>query len=532
LYGRTLSRRTLLVGAGATAALTALSSISSSRSTAAAPAEPVDVLIVGSGYAGAIAAFRLAEAGINSVVVERGRRWPIRPTGDTFATPENPDGRAAWLSTTSPFTPEPLDIYPGVLEAYQADGVMALAGAGVGGGSLVNSAVMMQPSRELFNLTLGRLLDYDEMDDVWFPRARNLIGATPMPDDVYNSSYYRAARGFYDAAQRAGLDPIRVDMALDWDVVRGEMTGRYVQSAVLGHSTWGMNSGAKRSVDRTILAAAEATRRVAVVTLTRVVSIVQQRDRYLVSCERINESGTVVARPTFSARHVILAAGSLGTTKLLVRARARRELPLLSPRVGTAWCTNGDTVAMWSGMPDNNPGQGGPSGIIARDWVNNPIGPVTGLNFPWPGMPAGTGALAGLFLGLAPAVGRFSYNHATDEVRLTWPASAPAVTQVVDAVTDTVGRFAAVDGATPQFITPERTSHPLGGVPLGIATDLLGRLRGYPNLYVIDSALIPGSTGGAPPALTVAALADRCVTGLLEADAFSPSRRPASLATV
>ena len=80
-----------------------------------------------------------------------------------------------------------------------------------------------------------------------------------------------------------------------------------------------------------------------------------------------------------------------------------------------------------------------------------------------------------------------------------------------------------------------RSGHPaatLKSVRTELRDNLLGRLRGYPNLYVIDSALIPGSTGGAPPALTVAALADRCVTGLLEADAFSPSRRPASLATV
>src|SRR5262249_16716653 len=77
-----------------------------------------------SGVGGAVAAVRVAEAGVQTVVLERGRRWPIQRDGKTFATFEQPDGRSAWLSTSTPITPielafglppaPPIDVFTGV----------------------------------------------------------------------------------------------------------------------------------------------------------------------------------------------------------------------------------------------------------------------------------------------------------------------------------------------------------------------------------------------------------------------------------
>ncbi len=53
------------------------------------------------------------------------------------------------------------------------------------------------------------------------------------------------------------------------------------------------------------------------------------------------------------------------------------------------------------------------------------------------------------------------------------------------------------------------TVHPLGGMVLGQACDLSGEVLGYPNFYIVDGSLIPGSTGCANPSLTIAALAER-----------------------
>jgi cholesterol oxidase len=530
------SRRAVLarVGAvalGAAVAPTSLLAPASTLRRAAAESEPVDALIVGSGYAGSVAALRLAQNGINSLVLERGRRWPITPAGDTFGGPPVPDGRTTWLSPAA-FTGQPVDVYVGVLEAVRTNGLMALCGAGVGGGSLVNTTVMLQPNPDLFNRALGAALNYAEMTDRWYPRARALIEPETMPDDILNSSYYTAARSFADHAARAGLPATRVPLAMNWQTVREEMAGAKAPSAIIGRSIWGMNSGAKKSVDRTILAAAEATGRVTVQTLTRVVDITPVAGRYLVSCERIDERGNVLARPQFSAPHVFLAAGSINTTRLLVRAKARGSLPALNAAVGALWGTNGDHQTARVGLPFNNPSQGGPSGLLVED-LANPYGPVSLLNFPWPlPVPDGGGAIAGLASVVSPPLGWFGYDAATDTVQLNWPAADPRLARGTQAVTALMDRLNAANGTTTLRLTPASTSHPLGGAVLGLATRGDGSLYGYQNLYVIDSALLPGTMATAPPALTVTALADRCVSQAMEriiARIQSPLARKAAL---
>src|SRR5437763_695390 len=83
-------------------------------------------------------------------------------------------------------------------------------------------------------------------------------GVPKMPDSVYNSADYLAARTWFAQATAAGLNPTRCDMAVDWQRILDEEAGTATPSAILGYSIWGVNSGAKRSVDQTILAAAEA----------------------------------------------------------------------------------------------------------------------------------------------------------------------------------------------------------------------------------------------------------------------------------
>jgi cholesterol oxidase len=118
-----LGRATLAAGAGV---------LASSPHAWARPrvrADFVPAIVVGSGFGGSIAALRLGEAGIDTVVLERGRRWPIRPDGNTFATFEQPDGRAYWVRDRTgeailglPQLEKRIDRYVGVLEVVEGNG--------------------------------------------------------------------------------------------------------------------------------------------------------------------------------------------------------------------------------------------------------------------------------------------------------------------------------------------------------------------------------------------------------------------------
>ncbi|WP_018684006.1 FAD-dependent oxidoreductase [Actinokineospora enzanensis] len=509
------SRRTFLGGAAGIGVLAAGATLAGGRFRAEAD-EHQSVIVIGSGYAGAVVAYRLAQHGIDTTVLERGRRWRITPQGDTFATPDHPDGRAAWLSTTSPFTTATLNRYPGVLEAYPADGITVLAGAGVGGGSLVNNSVLMQPSEELYLASVAGTdaVDYAELAATWYPRARALLRPQPMPDDVLASRFYTAARMFADEATRAGLPPLFVDMGIDWSVVRQEMTGARVPSVVAGQSIWGVNSGARLSVDRTVLAAAEAVGCVRVVTQANVTDIERRGHGYVVTTQRIDEHGQVAGTTRYTADTVVFAAGSLNTNRLLVRARDTGRLPSLSAGIGQGWGNNGDNISMRGGLPFNNPTQGGPSGVVIRDWADRNAA-ATLLNFPWATEPAdGTGALGTLGVAVVPAVGTFAYR--AGQVELTWPGTNPKVRATTTAVNATLDRINAVtQGSFTGFTDPGTTAHPLGGVRMGRDCDGFGALHGYPGLWVVDGSLLPGSCGAVPPALTITAIADRCSTAIL-----------------
>jgi len=480
--------------------------------------EDVQALVIGSGFGGAIASLRLAQAGVQTVVLERGRRWSITPEGNTFATYREPDRRAWWLRDETVFEGvvgqenKKIERYTGVLEAKPEDGITILRGAGVGGGSLVYNAIQYQPTKEHFTKIFPQEINYDEMDRVYYPRVRLFTKPSPLPQDILNTPYYESTRIFMAQAQAAGLTAKLYDIGVDWNVVREEIAGTKKPSAIAGDVWYGINSGAKNSLDRSYLAQAEATRHVEIWPLHLVTGITQAPDgRYVVEVNQIDESGAIVTKKTMRAVHLFLGAGSIGTSELLVRAKARGDLPQLNDQIGKNWGDNGDVFHIWQkGLPaKTNPGQGGPAAAVI-EFHNNPHGPFVVENAPLHVVAEGT--IFTIDMGVGSPLGSFSYDAAADSVKLTWPSTDPAPRKVLDSATFA---FSMLDKGNPIPPAAGFCPHPLGGAVLGKATDLFGRVIGYKNLYVVDGALVPGSTGPVNPSLTIGALAERCMDSII-----------------
>ena len=135
--------------------------------------ETVDNLIIGSGYGGAVAALRLTEAGHKVLMIEMGLDWEKdnskhKPFSDLIT----PKSNSTWLNkkTQAPM----MNIasfskkFTGVLDRMDFDNVKVYAGRGVGGGSLVNGGMAVQPQKEYFREIFPEL-DTEEFWKTYFP---------------------------------------------------------------------------------------------------------------------------------------------------------------------------------------------------------------------------------------------------------------------------------------------------------------------------------------------------------------------------
>jgi cholesterol oxidase len=502
---RKFIQRSSLIAAAATLG-TACSDGSSTAKT-----DPRAV-VVGSGFAGSVAALRLSRAGISTVVLERGQDWSAQGP-NAFPSIARPDKRTTWFGEVDALTAStPVAPWAGLIERIPGDSLDAVCGAGLGGGSLVYGGVLIQPRREVFNEVFPSI-NYDDMDQIYFPRVLTQIGAGRIPDDVLASPGYAAQRAFIRDSLAAGFEVSRPFAGFDWNVIREEINGSIPVAASISEYVYGCNSGAKLSTDKNYLRQAKATGKVDIRSLTEVVMIRElDTGGYALECRRINAQGDELEHYELQADYLFLAAGSLNTSKLLLKSQQAGELGGGNDRIGKGWGTNGDQLMLEFSTSRVGGAQGGPACVAATDSYNQTY-PVTFMHSP-------ANVPIDIQIQLAMSVpddsGEVIYDATSGRSSIRWPDDA--ATPSAQARTNSFERLLAQSGGksiAAGLAGRPTIWHPLGGVVMGDACDQMGQLYGYRNLFVIDGSLLPGSAAAVNPSLTIAANAERIMEQLV-----------------
>jgi len=452
-----------------------------------------DVLVVGSGFGGSVAALRLAEKGYRVGVLEAGRRW----NADDFPRTNWNVRRYLWA---------PRFGCRGIQRLTLLRDVLVLSGAGVGGGSLVYANVLYEPPADVWD------------DPEWaaelaphYATARRMLGATTTPfltpaDDVVREVAVRAGAGdtFESTPVGVWFGEDGVDPYFDGE---GPPRNGCVRC---GGCMVGCRHNAKNSLDRNYLWLAERLG-AEIVPGREAVLLRRDGDAWCVDTQRPG-AWLRRRRETFRARDVVLAAGALGTTKLLLRSRVG------GPRVGENVRTNSEALVGATAPDarvDHSRGIAIGSSIRIGDTHLQPVRYPSGSNLmsvlatPLSVRRWSERTVILLAMQSTPSALRARLRHGrltTEKTEKPVPTHLPVATQAAAIAAELLGGIAG----RARLDLP-MTAHVLGGACVGTVLDDRHRVLTDPGLHVVDGAAVSANLG-VNPSLTIAAQAERALS--------------------
>jgi cholesterol oxidase len=293
-----------------------------------------DVVVVGSGFGGSVAALRLTEKGYRVGVLEAGRR---------FTDDELPE--TSWRLRRYLWAPR-LGCY-GVQRIHLLPDVLVMAGAGVGGGSLNYANTLYQPPRRFFeDRQWAHITDWQSELVPYYEQAKRMLGVTANPSFTPADAVMREVAEEMGAGATFTSTPVGVFFGEPGATVADPFFGGAGPDRTgcteCGSCMTGCRIGAKNTLVKNYLHLAEkAGARVHPLT-----TVTELRPRpgggYTLRTRRTD--GIRKRERTFTADQVVVAAGTYGTARLLLAMKESGALPRLSPRLGSVVRTNSEAV--------------------------------------------------------------------------------------------------------------------------------------------------------------------------------------------
>ncbi|WP_043651585.1 GMC oxidoreductase [Nocardia thailandica] len=510
-----------------------------------------DVLIVGSGFGGSVTALRLVEKGYKVGILEAGRR---------FADDELP--KTSWDLRKFLWAPK-LGCF-GIQRIHPLRDVLILGGAGVGGGSLNYANTLYVPPEPFFNDAQWRdITDWRDELTPYYERAKKMLGVVTNPHMTPADEIFKAVAEDMGVGDTFVQTPVGVFFGEPGKTVDDPYFGGVGPARTgcieCGDCMVGCKYNAKNTLVKNYLYLAEQAG-AQVVPLTTVTALRPLPDgSWDVDTER---TGAWLRKnpATYSARNVVLAAGTLGTQKLLHAMRDRDILPDLSDQLGVLTRTNSESI-VGAATKTLAPGQDFTKGVAITSSIHptpdTHIEPVrygkgsNSMGLMQTLMVDGGGRVPRWlrFLGIAlmhpllllrflsvknwsertiiSLVMQHLDNSITTYTKRTVfgrrkltskqghgepnPTWIPAGNDVTRRVAEKIGGVAG--GTWGEVFNVPLTAHFLGGAAIGAdrsrgVIDGYHRVFGYPTLSVVDGAAVSANLG-VNPSLTISAQAER-----------------------
>ena len=293
-----------------------------------------DVVIIGSGFGGSVSALRLREKGYSVAVLEAGRRFRDKDFPKT-----------SWRLRKFLYAPA-IGCY-GIQRIHVLPDVLVLAGAGVGGGSLVYANTLYQPGDAYFNdAQWASITDWKSELEPWYDQARRMLGV------VENPYFSPSDQAMKDVADEMGVGHTftMAPVGIYFGEGKGVSTKDPFFGGVgpdrsgcqqCGACMTGCHFNAKNTLPKNYLGLAESAGAI-VFPMTTVKSFAQNSDgTWEIRAVKTNNP---FARPIkFKASQVIVAAGTYNTQKLLHEMKSK-SLPQLSNQLGQLSRTNSEAL--------------------------------------------------------------------------------------------------------------------------------------------------------------------------------------------
>jgi cholesterol oxidase len=292
-----------------------------------------DVIVIGSGFGGSVSALRLTEKGYKVAVLEAGARFD-----------ESTYAKNSWDRSKFLFAPR-LGWY-GIQRISAVRTVIILAGAGVGGGSLVYANTLYEPLPAFYaDKQWAHITNWRDELAPYYDQAKRMLGVTTYPHTTPADKVMKQVADDMGVGDTFHPTPVGVffgDPGVEVDdPYFGGAGPRRSGCLNCGECMTGCRHNAKNTLTKNYLYLAESAG-AHVFPMTTVTGLEPlPSGGYTVETRRTSKRR---ATRTFTAEQVVVAAAALGTQKLLHRMRDEGRLPALSDRLGVLTRTNSESL--------------------------------------------------------------------------------------------------------------------------------------------------------------------------------------------